>query len=228
MFRGNAIKEDRAGIVDDTRESDPVGSLRLEESVAADGGVKGGARLTAVVGAAGVVLAGCFAAGWWFGADSRGKPSPPTAVGQLQTCGAFSVTDVLLHESMRPDEAPDAKPPRIYDLIGLASALNSARSEGLSPALDSAVTAYIYALTNLGAVINHHEPVDDIESMYIVVNTSAQTVTSLCEAAGAAPAPRPAQRGSRGTSTSNTESLPRPVESGRGSGDSPGPSASVR
>jgi hypothetical protein len=98
----------------------------------------------------------------------------------VQTCGAFSAIDTLVHESTRQDPEPGQKPPRTYDLIGLASALNNARAEG-SPALDSAITAYVYALTNLGAVIIHHEPVDDIESMYVIANMTGHTVTTLCQ-----------------------------------------------
>lgn len=58
--------------------------------------------------------------------------------------------------------------------------MNNARAAELSDPLDAAVTTYVYALANLGAVVNAREPIDDIESMRLIVNLSAHTVATVC------------------------------------------------
>jgi hypothetical protein len=76
---------------------------------------------------------------------------------------------------------PGGQLPRSYDSIGLASALSNIDRSGTSSALDSATNTYIYALANLGAVMNHHEPEDDVGSMRVIVGNAAGTVRSLCQ-----------------------------------------------
>ncbi len=70
------------------------------------------------------------------------------------------MTSALVHESIVPDPGPGGAPSRTYDLVGLANALNEVKGQGMSPDLDGDLTAYVYALTEVGAAINHHESTD--------------------------------------------------------------------
>jgi hypothetical protein len=193
----------------------------VDDSSPTTSGVRSIVKRAVLIGSGGLIAAGCFVAGWWFGASSR--TDAPLGSPDVQKCGAFSAIDTLVHESMRQEPGPGQTPPRTYDLIGLASALNNARAEGISsPALDSAITAYVYALTNLGAVINHHEPVDDIESMYVVANTTGHTVTTLCQDSAITPPPPRSLHDSEGTAPCDTDAVAEPV---RRFGGSPGGTA---
>jgi len=79
--------------------------------------------------------------------------------GAVAVCGAFAAIDDLVEESTVPDPGPAGLPSRTYDLVGLANALNLQRPS-LSADLDTDVAAYVYALTEAGAALNHHEPTD--------------------------------------------------------------------
>lgn len=130
-----------------------------------------------------VAVVCALAAGAGFGAGSwAGRSWEPAAVpaGDLQTCSAFSAVDRLVQESTQPDRGPGGSVHRTYDLVGVADALNNARNWQTSAPLHTAVTSYIYALANLGAVSNLGEPVDDVESMNVVVATAGHTVDALC------------------------------------------------
>lgn len=77
-----------------------------------------------------------------------------------RVCGAFSAINNLVHESQRPDDGPGPDSQRIYDFVGLANALNIVDKSDVTPGLNGKLTEYVYALAELGAAINHHEPAD--------------------------------------------------------------------
>ena len=128
-------------------------------------------RPVGVVVAAGAALVGA----WCFAGSARADPAPLTPA-DLSACGAFSETTSLVHESTVPDPGPGGAPSRTYDLVGLANALNNVEKHGLSPDLDDDLTAYAYALTTVGASINHHEPTD-----YGDLYTTRDKVADRCE-----------------------------------------------
>lgn len=133
--------------------------------------------------APGVVFACVAAAGVGFGVGVWQAASgvSPFSAEDLQTCSAFAAVDHLVHESMDPVPTPGDSPPRSYDLVGAADALNNTRHWRSSSTLRAAVTSYVYSLANLGAVINAHEPEDDIASMHFVADTAANTVITMCQ-----------------------------------------------
>lgn len=96
---------------------------------------------------------GCFTAPALADPDATKTPDS-------RTCGAFSAINNLAQESLWPEPGPASYEPRKYDLVGLANALNIVDKQGLSTDMNSALTDYIYALAELGAAINHHEPAD--------------------------------------------------------------------
>lgn len=49
--------------------------------------------------------------------------------------------------------------------------------------MNAALTAHAYALTNLGALINHGANREDIASMATVTDTTSRTIEALCEQA---------------------------------------------
>lgn len=70
------------------------------------------------------------------------------------------MASALVHESTVPDPGPAGAPSRTYDLVGLANALNDVKGQGIAPDLDGDLTSYVYALAEVGASLNHHEPID--------------------------------------------------------------------
>ena len=86
-------------------------------------------------------------------------------------------TETFEHEPYPGKAAP---PPDGHVLIGYANGLNNVDRQGLSPTLNAAITAHVYALTNLGAMINHHASRDDVESMATVVDTTAAVLHEFC------------------------------------------------
>lgn len=126
-----------------------------------------------------LVSVGVFGAGWWTGATTTDDPVAQHGAADVQTCGAFQAIDHLANEATSRDSSPNVST-QTYDFIALSSAMNNGRSAELSDQLDAAVTTYVYALANLGAVFNAREPIDDIESMRLIVDLSAHTVATVC------------------------------------------------
>lgn len=71
-------------------------------------------------------------------------------------------------------------PPDGHRLIGYANVLNHVERHGLSKTMNASITAHVYALTNLGAMINHHADNEDVGSMAIVVDTTAAVLREFC------------------------------------------------
>lgn len=110
-----------------------------------------------------------------------GPPYGPDVALQ-RACGAITVIDTLTTETFEHEPYPGkaAPPPDGHVLIGYANGLNNVDRQGLSPTLNAAITAHVYALTNLGAMINHHASRDDVESMATVVDTTAAVLHEFC------------------------------------------------
>lgn len=136
-----------------------------------------------VTGAATLVIVGGFGAGWWTGSKSTATPPTHQADAAAQTCAAFGAIGQLTDEARHPGPNVSTQPP---DFIDLSSAMNNARAAHLSDQLDAAVTTYVYALANLGAVFNARESINDIESMRLIVDMSAHTVATLCRSSDTA------------------------------------------
>ncbi|MBN3459486.1 hypothetical protein JNN96_36225 [Mycobacterium sp. DSM 3803] len=109
---------------------------------------------------------------------------PPAGVDVAlqRACGAITVVDALTAEQRDGDPYPGkaAPPPDGHALIGYANALNHVDRQGLTTTLNAAITAHVYALTNLGAMINHHATPEDVGSMAIVVDTTATVLHEFC------------------------------------------------
>lgn len=116
-----------------------------------------------------------------FGGFGPSSPYPPD-VAQERACGAIAVIGALTNDSIDPEPYPGkATPPPDGDvIIGYANALNHVERQGLSDTMNASITAHVYALTNLGAMINHHADHEDIGSMAIVVDTTAAVLHELC------------------------------------------------
>lgn len=99
-----------------------------------------------------------------------------------RACGAIIMIDALARDASDPEPDPGkvAMPADGHTLIGYANALNHVAGQGLSDTLKAAITAHVYALTNLGAMINHHAADDDVSSMAIVVETTAAVLREFC------------------------------------------------
>jgi hypothetical protein len=109
---------------------------------------------------------------------------PPVGadVALQRACGAIMVIDALTAEQRDGDPYPGkaAARPDGHALIGFASALNRVDRQGLSTTLNAAITAHVYALTNLGAMINHRASHEDVSSMVTVVDTTAAVLHEFC------------------------------------------------
>lgn len=105
-----------------------------------------------------------------------GRPLGTRAAADSRACGAFSVINMLVYETLEPEREPGPDAPRKYDLVGLADALNNSVGQGISADLKSALANYVQAVANLGAALNHHEPSVPGE----VVAPLGQRVTGLC------------------------------------------------
>lgn len=124
--------------------------------------------------------------------DPRDTPSPG-ASGEMQlspgsmrdrACGSFLTIDKLTVDTIAPAPEPGLPNSRPrQDLIGLANSLSTTIDrQSLSPALNAAITAHVAALANLGAVVNHGSPRDDIADLAAIVNATGRTIRVLCDA----------------------------------------------
>lgn len=94
-----------------------------------------------------------------------------------RACGAFTVIKSLVDESQHPDPGPGGQLlPRTYDFVGLANALNVIQRPAVSEDLNASLTTYVYALAELGAAINHREPVDSS-----ALDRATQDLTRRCD-----------------------------------------------
>jgi hypothetical protein len=99
-------------------------------------------------------------------------------------CSSFATVDYMVTSARRDEREPGPRgfpanrPPT--DFIGLADALSNTERQGASGALNSALTAYVYSLANLGATINHNESRDAIETMDQLTGMARGTLTELC------------------------------------------------
>lgn len=111
-------------------------------------------------------------------------PPGPPHVALERACGAFGVLDKLTHDAVSPTPDPGnpAPHPNGANVIAYASALRTVDGPGLTPALNAALTAHAYAVTNLGSLINHGASVDDIASMATVADMTGRTVQTMCAA----------------------------------------------
>lgn len=107
-----------------------------------------------------------------------GQGPDTSGVTDSQVCGAFSVVNILVHETMEPGRQPGPDVPRKYDLVGLADALNNAAGQGMSADLKDALAKYVYAVASLGAALNHHDPSVPGE----VIEPLGRRVSHLCGA----------------------------------------------
>ncbi|MBN3458437.1 hypothetical protein JNN96_30815 [Mycobacterium sp. DSM 3803] len=99
-----------------------------------------------------------------------------------RVCGAIKVIDTLTRKTLEqePYLGKDTPPLAGHALIEYANALNHVDRQGLSTTLNAAITAHVYALTNVGAMINHHSGEDDISSMSTVVTMTAAVLHEVC------------------------------------------------
>ncbi|GAB5901838.1 hypothetical protein [Mycolicibacterium mageritense] len=99
-----------------------------------------------------------------------------------RACGAIKVIDSLTTKTLEQEPYPGKDTPPLdgHVLIEYANALNHVDRQGLSTTLNAAITAHVYALTNLGAMINHHASHEDVGSMVIVVDTTAAVLHEFC------------------------------------------------
>lgn len=94
-----------------------------------------------------------------------------------RACGAFTVIKSLVDESQHPDPAPGGQlPPRTYDFVGLANALNMTQRSSVSEELNASLTTYVYALAEVGAALNHREPVDNS-----ALDSATEDLTRRCD-----------------------------------------------
>lgn len=111
------------------------------------------------------------------------RPPLPAPMPDVMMCGSFAAIHQLVRGSHAPEIPAPAglattRPPTDY--IGAADALNNTEIAGTSPVLSAAINAYVYAVTNLGAAINHNEPKDRIEDMRDLAGRTGNTVTTFC------------------------------------------------
>jgi hypothetical protein len=123
-----------------------------------------------------------LASAWILAGSAHADPAALTSADR-EACGAFSMTSALVHESTVSDPGPGGAPSRTYDLVGLANALNevanplnTVNGRDLSRDLGDDLHAYVYALAEVGAAINHHESTD-----YGNLYKTRDTVADRCE-----------------------------------------------
>lgn len=121
---------------------------------------------------------------------------PPTSIDRYSSgstddalCGSVRLINTLVvsaqHDRLDPGPAAPyptlgSRPPT--DFIGLAGALNTAAAEQHpSPTMGPALLSYVYALTNLGAAVNHRDAEESVDAMYQWTELSGQAVTALCD-----------------------------------------------
>lgn len=111
------------------------------------------------------------------------RPPLPPPIPDVMMCGSFAA----IHQLVRGPRAPEGpapagvapmRPPTDY--IGVADALNNTEIEGASPVLNAAIDAYVYAVTTLGAAINHNEAKDHVEEIRDLVGRTGATVITFC------------------------------------------------
>jgi hypothetical protein len=110
-------------------------------------------------------------------------PTRPPQVVEERACGAFGAIDQLARDAISPSPDPVNPAPHRNGttIITYANALQTLDRQGISRSMDAALGAHAYALTNLGALINHNASREDIASMATVAETTAHTVQVLCE-----------------------------------------------
>lgn len=115
----------------------------------------------------------------------RPTSSGPLPMAQAHACGGFTAISRLADEAITPAPDPGIPAPRPNGahVIDYASALQTLDRQGLSSPMSAALTAHAYALTNLGALINHGASSEDIDSMATVADTTGRTVQALCDQA---------------------------------------------
>lgn len=116
-------------------------------------------------------------------AEAKGPArSGPLPMAQAHACGGFTAISRLADEAIAPAPDPGDPTPRPdgTQVINYASALQTIDRQGLSAPMAAALTAHAYALTNLGALINHGASREDIDSMATVADTTWRTVQALC------------------------------------------------
>lgn len=111
-------------------------------------------------------------------------PRPPLIV-QERACGALDAIDHLADDAINPTADPGnpAPKPNGTNIISFASALQRVDRQGLSEPMSAAINAHAYALTNLGALINHGASREDIASMATVADTTSRTIDAFCDKA---------------------------------------------
>lgn len=115
-------------------------------------------------------------------ANARHPTRPPQIV-QEHACGAFGAIDQLARDAISPSPDHGNPAPRRNGtaIITYANALQTLDRQGISRSMNAALSAHAYALTNLGALINHNASRKDIASMATVAETTGHTVHVLCE-----------------------------------------------
>jgi hypothetical protein len=110
----------------------------------------------------------------------------PTSVALQRACGVFNAVDRLTDQALTPDRAPgqpSASPIDGHALIEYANTFNVVVDRnGLAKPMSAAIAAHLDALTNLGAMVNHHAGAEDIGSMTTITHATAATVDAFCTA----------------------------------------------
>lgn len=113
--------------------------------------------------------------------DEPGKGATDLDPATVRACASFVTVEHLVQRTVTPDKRPDGTSRPASNLTDLADTVNSARQQGLSDALDRAFSAYAYALTSLGAHIDHKQPVEEISEMIHLVNNNGAVIKALCQ-----------------------------------------------
>lgn len=110
----------------------------------------------------------------------------PTSNALQRACGVFNAVDRLTEQSLTPDRGPgqpSAPPIDGHALIEYANTLNVVVDRnGLTKPMSAAIAAHLDALTNLGAMVNHHAGAEDIGSMTTITHATAATIDAFCTA----------------------------------------------
>ncbi len=112
-------------------------------------------------------------------------------VADVQACGAFSVIDDLVQESLStvytdpppPAVRVPAPSPGDHVLVGI-DALSNIDKRGVSGPLAAALNSYVSAGASLGRFLNHHESPAAAADMRFVLGRTRGAVALLCEEAG--------------------------------------------
>lgn len=161
--------------------------------------------------------------------ESPAADSGRVYVADVQACGAFSVIDDLVRESLntvytdRPSPEVQMRPPLPGDhvLVGV-DALSNIDKRGVSEPLAAALNSYVSAAASLGSFLNHHEPQTAAADMRFVLGRTRGTVALLCEESGWEQPDRDRPWGGRGKESHGSDPPPssawRPEDPGGGPG----------